>query len=163
MSTWMRLRCGRGASICWNQNEGPAASRVDDVLLGVAPELVAERCPPEGHHLRDRQCVDRNLDVLHPRRVGRDAQLSRGRGDLPSNLDLPRAVPAEEVPRGDRGQPYGHALVAEVDFGLMVLVDVRQLSDRLHETGTRRERIRAEERVDAVTQKPPVLDARRRP
>src|SRR6266542_3058771 len=49
---WIRLRCGRGASICWNQNGAPAAVRVDQVLLGaVAPFLVAEHGAPERQHL----------------------------------------------------------------------------------------------------------------
>jgi hypothetical protein len=77
--------------------------------------------------------------VLHTRRVGGNAQLPCGRGDLARYVDLPLAVPAEELSSGDRGQTHGHTFMAQIDVGQMRLVDLRQVGDGLNEGGTRPE------------------------
>lgn len=46
MSPWRRLRYRRGASICWNQNEGPRTRGSDQGLLGVG---AIQDIPHVGH------------------------------------------------------------------------------------------------------------------
>ena len=66
-STWMRLRCGRAASIRWNQTAGPWPNRVDQPvpgsgpagLVGVAQHGLSER--PDGGVKR----VAPDLEYLH--------------------------------------------------------------------------------------------------
>ena len=82
--------------------------------------------------------------------------LARERGDPPGEIDVAPAHP--EVVVADRDQPNGHAIAAQVDVGVMV-IDVGELTDRADQPGSGAERLRAEERVRAIGQDAPVLDA----
>ena len=60
-STWMRLRCGRGASICWNPSAESTAVGVDAGVVAVG--LVAEHRLPERFDGGDLERVDRDPRV----------------------------------------------------------------------------------------------------
>lgn len=90
-SKWIRLRCRRGASSCWNQTVGPCPSGSDDhlVALGDRPgrDDVAEHRPPEGQHVRDVDRVDGDLQRLHGARRAR----APGPGGQPGLADRRRS------------------------------------------------------------------------
>jgi hypothetical protein len=81
------LRCGRGASISWN-DQRPAAARVDQVLGAVAAAPVAEHGTPERQQLGGDERVDRDLDV----------PLQRRSGDPNRQPISARGVPARQTP-----------------------------------------------------------------
>ena len=69
-SMWIRLRCGRGASICWNQISGPRPSRVDQRRVQFGPRFVciSRNRLPERPHQRDVERVDGDFERLHSTR-----------------------------------------------------------------------------------------------
>jgi len=128
--------------------------RVEQVLLagfGVAEHRVPERPDPG-----DVQGVQRNLHVLHGRRVGRRLQPGRGGRDLPGQA----GVLAGEALNLGREQPDGHALRPHIDVRI-VAGNGRQIADGgdQGQPGGERAGQEAGRRIPAAPQHPPVSDA----
>src|SRR6266850_2478202 len=134
-----------------------AKVRIDEVFGGtVATRLVAEHGLPERHHPGSIGRAWDDEQALDHRWVGSEAQLSGGSRDPAGQHQIALAHPAVVVGEGD--QAHGHALMPHVDVGLVV-VDARQLADRLYEPGALGERTGPEERVRAIADDAPILDA----
>ena len=90
----------------------------------VAGDGVAEYRLPERPDVGDVEGVDRDLHVLHGRRVGRRLQAGRDGRDLPSKA----GVPAGEAVNLGRTQPDGQALGSHIDVRV-VAGSGRQFAD----------------------------------
>ena len=88
----MRLRWGRGSSICWNQNAGPIRDRVDDrddapVRSGDGIVVVEDGLPERSYRV-DVHGVDGHLERLRrARHAGRTGRC-RERRDLAGQVDV---------------------------------------------------------------------------
>ena len=77
-------------------------------------------------------------------------------GNLPGKLDVPLGHPHVVV--GGRDQAHGHAVVAQIDIGLVV-VEAGQLGNRLDEPSACREGVRGEIGMRPVAEHTPILGA----
>jgi hypothetical protein len=134
---------------------GALAARVHQVLGPFV--TVAEDRAPERLHLGRDEGVDGDLHRLNGRWICRYAQATRRRGDLPGQLDVMLAQPADVV----RRQAHGHARVPQVDIGVMV-GRVGQPADRADKRDAGRERPGPEAGAGPGEDHPPVLDPGRR-
>src|SRR5947208_12017071 len=156
MSRWIRLTCGSGASIFWNQMAAPRPRGSNQVLGAVFAVLVRKHGPPKRLHLGDVKRIDRDEDRLHCRGVGGAGQLARDRRDLSGQFEV---TLAQSVVVGrDRDQPHDHAVVPQADIRV-VGIEARQPADCLHAAGACRERPGAEVRARSFAHHTPILDA----
>ena len=113
---WIAPPPSRAANPSTRTRRPARAARVDEILVGtVAARLVPEDGAPERHY---RSCVGRARDDeqgLDHRRVDGDAQLACGRRDLAGELDVAPAHAVRVLADGD--EPYGHAVLPNVDIG----------------------------------------------
>src|SRR3989442_9461552 len=156
MSRWIRVTCGSGVSIFWNQIDGPRP-RGSTRSSGLSSRSwYPSTARQKRLHLGDVKRVDRDEDRLHHRGVGGDTQLARDRRDFPSQLEVALAQPVVVGRDGD--QPHDHALLPQVKVRGMVL-EAGQLADCVHEPGAGRERPGAEVRARSFAHHTPILDA----
>ena len=134
-----------------------AVARVDQVLVrAVRPRVVAKDRSPERHH---RGGIRRSGDEeggLHRRRVGSQPQFPRRRRDLASDQHVTLGHPA--VLGFLRDQADGHAVGPHVD-SRRVIVDARELPDRLNKPGARCEGSGREEGAGTLADDAPVIGA----
>ena len=131
MSTWMKLRWRRGASICWNQTDGHRA-------WGSASSSPIWRYPEDGapgQHVLGDDGVDREIDILDGGRVGLDAEPLVRPPRSPRELHVALGQSEYVV----REQPDGDAPVPQVDVRVMV----RRVSRPIASTVLRPSRERA--------------------
>ena len=106
----------------------PPVLGIDEVLVrAVAPQLVAERGPPERHHRADIRRAGDEQHVLDKVRSAVAPSWRASAADPPGNVDVALAHRAVVV--RDREQPDGHAVPAHVD-GRDVIVDALELAER---------------------------------
>jgi hypothetical protein len=157
MATWIAPPLAR-LPHALEPERGPATPRIDQVLVRrVAANLVPEHGAPEWHHLgRDRGARD-HQQALDQGRVAGQAQPARRRRDLPGQLDITLAHPVVVV--GDRDQTDGHAVLPEIHVRGVIL-EARQLADRLDQPGALDERSGVEDGARAVADHAPLGEAR---
>ena len=155
-SMWMRLRCGLGASICWNQNAGPMRAGSTRPVPPGALVDVAEHGLPERPDGLDVERVDGHLAGLGGERLAGQSRRSGQLGDRPRQGDV---GVRDGATGGMRRQCHVHAVgVADVEVGVVV----GPLGGRCHvegETGRRVERTGAERRLETAQQVAPVWEA----
>ena len=157
-SMWKRLRWGRGASMSWNQIDGPRQRGSNEVLVrAVGTSLVPEHGRPERDHVRADQSVDGHLDGLDQRRVGGEPLLAGQVRDPHRQLDVAGGH-AHVVGRGGE-QPDSDGVVPQVDVRMVRPGVADGRGDRLDEPGAGGERAGAEDRGGAVADNPPVAGA----
>ena len=137
--------------------ERPAlAVRVKQVL--VAGFWVAEHRLPERPNAGDVHRVDRDLHVLHGRRVGQHLPPGRGGRDLPGQV----GVPACQTLNLARAEPHSDALGAHIEVGVVARSGC-QLADGGDQgkPGGECAGQKAGRRIPAAPQHPPVGDSGR--
>jgi hypothetical protein len=133
-----------------------AIVRVDEVLIGaVRPRGVAEHGPPERHDRGSVRRAGNDREALDRGRIGGQPQLGSGFRDRARELDIGLH---DAVFLALEGADEDHdAVVTDVDLRTAAVAN--QPGDCANELGGTGEGIGAEERVGALGQHPPRLDA----